>query len=225
MAVAKRILLVGHDEGLRQSLAELLMSNPQCAIFESASGIAAFGLAMTEPFDVVVMDDDLPDRSGREVCRDWRDEGLTTPVMLLTQADRAGEAADSGADEILIKPFRLNGLLARLEYLTRGPGTGPALTIGRYTLHPDARLLVESGNGRQLRLTEKEAAILGYLHQAAGQVVGRETLLGAVWGYNSGTATHTVETHIYRLRQKIEPNPSHNRILVTEHGGYRLVTS
>ena len=87
----------------------------------------------------------------------------------------------------------------------------------------DSKLLVNEQTSRKIRLTEKETAILKYLYRAGDRVVGRDTLLGEVWGYNAGVTTHTLETHVYRLRQKIERDPSQAEILVTEPGGYRLV--
>jgi DNA-binding response OmpR family regulator len=96
------------------------------------------------------------------------------------------------------------------------------LTIGPYTFRPSAKLLTDDGGRRKVRLTEKEAAILKFLYRA-GRVIGRDTLLGEVWGYNAAVTTHTLETHVYRLRQKIERDPTHAEILVTEPGGYRLL--
>ena len=95
------------------------------------------------------------------------------------------------------------------------------LTIGPYTFRPSAKLMTDTGGKKKVRLTEKEAAILKFLYRA-GRVIGRDTLLGEVWGYNAGVTTHTLETHVYRLRQKIERDPAHAEILVTEPGGYRL---
>ncbi len=95
-------------------------------------------------------------------------------------------------------------------------------TIGPYTFKPSSKILVHQDQSK-IRLTEKETAILKYLYRASDQVVGRDVLLHEVWGYNSGVTTHTLETHIYRLRQKIEREPSNAEILVTETGGYKLV--
>jgi DNA-binding response OmpR family regulator len=96
-------------------------------------------------------------------------------------------------------------------------------TIGRFTFRPSQKVLVEDANKRKIHLTEKETAILKYLYRTGGQVVGREKLLVEVWGFNAAVTTHTLETHVYRLRQKIEKDPSRAEILITEQGGYRLV--
>lgn len=93
--------------------------------------------------------------------------------------------------------------------------------IGRYTFRPSAKVLLEA-DGKKIRLTEKETNILKFLYRS-GETVARETLLHEVWGYNRAVTTHTLETHIYRLRQKIEEKPGQAQILITESGGYRLV--
>ncbi|MBT5494999.1 MAG: winged helix-turn-helix domain-containing protein, partial [Alphaproteobacteria bacterium] len=92
-----------------------------------------------------------------------------------------------------------------------------------YTCKPSVKMLIEDASEKKVRLTEKETSILKFLYRAGDKVVGRDTLLGKVWGYNAGVTTHTLETHVYRLRQKIELDPSNAEILVTEPGGYRLV--
>lgn len=121
----------------------------------------------------------------------------------------------------LTRPVRPGVLLARVEEALRQPQPVPA-RIGPWHFDPAARLL-EDAAGRRVRLTDKETAILAHLRQAGG-VVGRDALLAEVWGYSSAVTTHTLETHIYRLRRKIEADPAHAALLVTEGGGYRLVT-
>jgi DNA-binding response OmpR family regulator len=106
--------------------------------------------------------------------------------------------------------------------LRQGNGADAVLTIGPYAFQPASRLLRDPIGKRQVRLTDKEAAILQFLHRA-GKAIGRDTLLGEVWGYNAGVTTHTLETHVYRLRRKIERDPANAEILVTEPGGYRLL--
>ena len=96
-------------------------------------------------------------------------------------------------------------------------------TVGPYLFRPAAKLLLEPARGRKVRLTDKECGILKFLYRAGGRPVPRQALLNEVWGYNSAVTTHTLETHIYRLRQKIEPDPANARLVVTESGGYRLV--
>ena len=149
------------------------------------------------------------------------------PIIMLTGSDAETDVVrglDSGANDYIAKPFRLNELLARLRAQLRifENSEDAVFTIGPYTFRPSAKLLQDPAKNRRIRLTEKEAAILKYLYRAGGRPVGRQILLNEVWGYNSAVTTHTLETHIYRLRQKIEPDPANACLLVTEGGGYRL---
>ena len=132
---------------------------------------------------------------------------------------------ESGANDYITKPFRLGVLVARIRAQLRQheQSEDAVFTIGPYTFRPAAKLLINVEGGGKVRLTEKETAILKYLYRTGPKVVARDTLLAEVWGYNAGVTTHTLETHIYRLRQKIESNPSEAVLLVTEPGGYRLV--
>ena len=132
---------------------------------------------------------------------------------------------DSGANDYIPKPFRLGVLLARLRAQLRQFELSDDATfpIGPYTFRPSAKMLLNADSNRKIHLTEKETAILKYLYRMGDRPVTREVLLDEVWGYNAGVTTHTLETHIYRLRQKIEPEPTNAKILVTEPGGYRLV--
>ena len=165
---------------------------------------------------------------GRELCRLMRRAGVKSPVIMLTAMDSDADTIlglDSGANDYVSKPFRLGILLARLRAQLRQheQSEDAVFTIGPYSFRPAAKLLVHGESQQKVRLTEKETAILKYLYRAGDKTVGRDQLLGEVWGYNAGVTTHTLETHVYRLRQKIEADPSNAEILVTEPGGYRLV--
>jgi DNA-binding response OmpR family regulator len=224
----KRILLVDDDLPLRQSLAEQLRLHEEFATAEAESGAAAIELCKKERFDAIILDVGLPDIDGREVCRVLRCIGVNAPVIMLTGADTDADAIlglDSGANDYVTKPFRMGVLLARIRAQLRQHEQSEDATfvIGPYSFRPSVKLLLDPASNRKVRLTEKETAILKYLYRAGERAVGRDTLLGEVWGYNAGVTTHTLETHIYRLRQKIERDPSHAEILVTEPGGYRLV--
>jgi DNA-binding response OmpR family regulator len=227
-AALRRLLLVDDDKALRQSLAEQLRLVEQFDCREAETGRGALDLAGKERFDAVLLDIGLPDMDGREVCRLMRRSGVTSPIIMLTAADSDADTIlglDSGANDYIAKPFRMGVLLARLRAQLRQHehSEDAVFTIGPYSFRPSAKTLVEQATRRKVRLTEKEAAILKYLYRSGQRVIGRETLLGEVWGYNAGVTTHTLETHVYRLRQKIERNPSRAEILVTEPGGYRLV--
>jgi DNA-binding response OmpR family regulator len=225
---SKRILLVDDDLPLRQSLAEQLRLHEEFAAAEAESGAAAIDLCKKERFDAIILDVGLPDMDGREVCRVLRRNGVSAPVIMLTGADTDADAIlglDSGANDYVTKPFRIGVLLARIRAQLRQheQSEDATFTIGPYSFRPSVKLLLNATTSKKVRLTEKETAILKYLYRAGERAVGRDTLLGEVWGYNAGVTTHTLETHIYRLRQKIERDPSHAEILVTEPGGYRLV--
>jgi DNA-binding response OmpR family regulator len=229
MSGPRPILIVDDDPALRATLSEQLALEGEFAPVEAADAAAAEGFLMAEGarFDAVLLDVGLPDGDGREFCARMRRRGFRPPILMLTGSD--GEAdivrgLDAGANDYIAKPFRLNELLARLRAQLRVfDNTEDAVfEIGPYTFRPASKLLTDGARGRKIRLTEKEAAILKFLYRAGGRAVGRQVLLNEVWGYNNSVTTHTLETHIYRLRQKIEPDPTSVRLLITEGGGYRL---
>ncbi len=227
MSTSKRILLVDDDQALRASLTEQLNMHEEFDVTESASGSEAMERAKNDRFDLVLLDIGLPDLDGREVCRMMRRAGVNIPIIMLTGADSDSDTIlglDSGANDYVTKPFRLNVLLARVRAQLRQheQSEDATFTIGHYSFRPSAKMLLTGEDKRKIRLTEKEAAILKYLCRAGNKVVARDVLLAEVWGYNAGVTTHTLETHIYRLRQKIELDPSNATLLVTEPGGYRL---
>lgn len=225
MAPQKRILLVDDDATLRQSLAEQL--TPEFEAVQVGAGTAALEAMRAGRFDAVLLDVGLPDLDGRDVCRQMREQGARMPIIMLTAAAADNDAItglDAGANDYITKPFRLGVLVARLHAQLRSheASTDAVFAIGPFTFHPTAKMLVENGSRKKVRLTEKEVAILRFLYRAGDQPVSRERLLGEVWGYNAGVNTHTLETHVYRLRQKIERDPARAEILVTAPGGYRL---
>ena len=192
-------------------------------------GTAAEGLekAKLAHYDAILLDIGLPDMDGRELCKLMRRQGVRSPVIMLTAADLDADTIlglELGANDYVTKPFRINVLLARLRaHLRQHERSEDAvMTIGPYEFHPAAKMLVEKGGKKKIRLTDKEASILKYLFRAGDRPVARDVLLNEVWGYNAGVTTHTLETHIYRLRQKIEKDPASAAILITDRGGYRL---
>jgi DNA-binding response OmpR family regulator len=228
MRAGRRILIVDDDAALRQSLAEQLELNEEFVCVECETAAQALETVRSERFDTIVLDVGLPDMDGRELCRLLRRAGVLVPIVMLTGADSEADTIlglESGADDYVTKPFRLSVLLARLRaHLRQSEYSDDAVfAIGPYTFRPGAKLLTDRSGRRRVRLTEKETAILKYLYRAGDRAIGRDTLLGEVWGYNAGVTTHTLETHVYRLRQKIERDPTRAEILVTEPGGYRLV--
>ena len=228
MRTGRRVLIVDDDAALRQSLAEQLEINNEFLTVGCGNAAEALAIAEEQHFDAILLDVGLPDMDGRELCKRLRSRGISAPIMMLTASDTDTDTIlglASGADDYVTKPFRLSVLLARLRaHLRQSEHSDDAvLTIGPYSFRPGAKLLTDVGGRKKVRLTEKETAILKYLYRAGDRVIGRDTLLGEVWGYNAGVTTHTLETHVYRLRQKIERDPGAAEILVTEPGGYRLV--
>ena len=227
MSGGKRILIVDDDEPFLQMLAEQLQLHEEFATDCATSGAQALERVKTGYFDVIILDVGLADIDGREVCRLMRRAGVKSPIIMLTGADTDADTIlglDSGANDYITKPFRLGVLLARLRaHIRQHERSDDAVfAIGPYTFQPSAKLLLDEARRKKIRLTDKETAILKYLYRTGDKVVSREVLLDEVWGYNAGVTTHTLETHVYRLRQKIERDPANARILVTEPGGYRL---
>jgi len=223
----KKILLIDDDDDLREGLAEQLALHEEFEPIQAETASQGIEMAREHGLDMILLDVGLPDIDGREACRMMRKAGVKLPIIMLTGADTDADAIlglESGANDYVTKPFRFGVLLARMRaHLRQHEQSEDAVfQIGPYTFKPAAKLLVRDANGSKLRLTEKETSILKYLYRSAGKAVGREELLNEVWGYNAGVTTHTLETHIYRLRQKMEDEPSDARILVTEPGGYKL---
>jgi DNA-binding response OmpR family regulator len=227
MTNGKRLLLVDDDHALREMLGDQLALHEEFAIDTAGSAERALQCVEQNYYDVIILDIGLPDMDGRELCRLMRRGGVKAPIIMLTAADGDAETIlglDSGANDYVTKPFRLGVLLARIRaHIRQHERSDDAVfTIGPYSFQPSAKLLIDDRTARKIRLTDKEAAILKYLYRVGNRVVSRSVLLDEVWGYNSGVTTHTLETHVYRLRQKIEPDRAQATLLITESGGYRL---
>lgn len=228
MAQMKKILLVDDDDDLREALSEQLVMTEDFDVFEADDGASALVKAKEGLYDLVILDVGLPDTDGRELCRVMRKLGVKCPVLMLTGHDSDSDTIlglDAGANDYVTKPFKFPVLLARIraQLRTHEQSEDAVFQLGPYTFKPAQKLLV-TAEDKKVRLTEKETNILKFLYRAPDGVVPRDVLLHEVWGYNAGVTTHTLETHIYRLRQKIEPDPTNARLLVTESGGYRLVS-
>ena len=227
MANLKKILLVDDDEDLREALSEQLFMTEDFDVFEAGSGAEAIEKVKAGLYDLVILDVGLPDTDGRELCRVMRKTGVKCPILMLTGHDTDADTIldlDAGANDYVTKPFKFPVLVARIRGQLRQheQSEHAVFQLGPYTFKPAMKLLMDDSE-RKIRLTEKETNILKFLYRASEGVVARDVLLHEVWGYNAGVTTHTLETHIYRLRQKIEPDPGNARLLVTESGGYRLV--
>lgn len=208
-----RILLAESDDVLRASLAEQLQHEGYDVVVARDEAQARAALAGGAVAFAIIAHP-LGTADGDRLAADLRNLGLSCPVLLLTETDA------QTSQESLARPFRISALLARVHALsTHHAGGDSNVRIGPYTFHPSAKLL--QAGARKVRLTEKETNILKFLHASAG-IVPRDILLHEVWGYGPAVATHTLETHIYRLRKKIEEDPGKAQILLTEGGGYRL---
>ncbi len=226
MSNVKKILMVDDDEDLREALADQLVLTEDFDVFEAEDGASGLERAKEALYDLVLLDVGLPDMDGRELCRLMRKQGVKCPIVMLTGHDTDADTIlglDAGANDYVSKPFKFPVLLARIRAQLRQheQSEDAVFNLGPYTFKPAAKMLLTEDE-KKIRLTEKETNILKFLYRAQDGVVARDVLLHEVWGYNAGVTTHTLETHIYRLRQKIEPDPSNARLLVTESGGYRL---
>jgi DNA-binding response OmpR family regulator len=222
----KTILVVDDDEDLRAALAEQIDLEDEFRSVQAATGETGIAAALGERPDLILLDVDLPDMDGHTVCKRMREAGVRNPVIMLTAASADADTIkglESGANDYVTKPFRFAVLAARIRAQLRSheQSEDAVCRIRPYERRPAAKLLIDEKQ-KKIRLTEKETSILKYLYRAGAQAVSREELLAEVWGYNAGVTTHTLETHIYRLRQKIEPDPGAAKLLLTEAGGYRL---
>jgi len=232
MAVKKKVLLVDDDTVLREELVAQFALYDEFDTVDVSTGTEGLAAAKAQTFDMILLDVDMPDMQGTEVAQLIRAAGVATPIVMLT--GNTGDSDEilglnSGANDYVTKPFRFSVLLARLRAHLRSfeQSEDAVFTIGPYQFKPAAKTLTppEDSSGRavrNIRLTEKETNILKYLYRAGGKAVAREELLEEVWGYNSGVTTHTLETHVYRLRQKIEPEKGVASLLLTQPGGYSL---
>ena len=223
----RTILLVDDDNDLRETLVEQLSLHEEFTLAEAETATKGIQAARSGQVDLLIMDVGLPDMDGREAVKLLRKGGFKAPVIMLTGHDTDSDTIlglEAGANDYVTKPFRFAVLLARIRAQLRQHEQSEDATfgVGPYLFKPSQKLLTTE-DGKKIRLTEKEAAIIRYLYRAGQKVVTRDVLLEEVWGYNSGVTTHTLETHVYRLRQKIERDPSSAEILVTENGGYKII--
>jgi DNA-binding response OmpR family regulator len=223
----RTILIVDDDNDLRGTLVEQLALHEEFDVLDEATAAKGMAAVRAGMVDLLIMDVGLPDMDGREAVKLLRKGGYKAPIIMLTGHDTDSDTIlglEAGANDYVTKPFRFAVLLARIRAQLRQheQSEDATFSVGPYIFKPSQKLLLDQ-KGAKVRLTEKEASIIKYLYRAGEKVVTRDVLLEEVWGYNSGVTTHTLETHVYRLRQKIERDPSNAEILVTESGGYKLV--
>jgi DNA-binding response OmpR family regulator len=225
------ILVADPDPVIRERVAATIAATEEMQPVQAGSVSLAtvFALGRDPAIGAILMGLDFADESGIEFCQRLRRQGVRLPILLM--ARHPGEqdivdCLDAGANDVIALPHRPAELVARLRAHLRCHAwcDDVSLPLGPYIFRPAQRLLQETGSQRRIRLTDKEAAVLKFLHRAGGEPVGRRALLREVWGYAPGASTHTVETHIYRLRRKIEPDATRTQLLMNDGGGYRLVT-
>ena len=224
MSSSTKILLVNSDKDLSEALIYQLSLNDKYQITESGED-NVFTQINNNSFNIVIINSQPSKLNGHNVAKKLRTGGFKNPIiMLITQsnASNVDNKLTIEANEYIIKPFKYPALLKSIELQLRqfGKTEDTQHNIGSYVFKPNSKVL-ESEN-KSIRLTEKENDILNFLYQNLEIIVSREILLHEVWGYNSKVTTHTLETHIYRLRQKIEIDPANACFLITETGGYRL---
>jgi DNA-binding response OmpR family regulator len=232
MAANRRhsILVVEDDKAMRDELAELLGFDDEFEAHMAAAYRPALDILAERHVDLILLDVGLPGIDGRQACRNLRQRGHATPIIMLT--GQSGEAEtilglECGANDYVHKPYRAGELLARIRVQLRSHelSRDAVFALGPYTFRPAVNALVGASGEVKVRLTDRETALLRHLYQAGGERVSRETLLKDVFGMNPFADTHTLETHIYRLRRKLEPGRGRPSLLRTERGGYRLVVS
>ena len=229
MQAMRPILIVEDDADLRETVADHLMDDGGFTPI-GAGSLAEAGIHLDVPdarFDAMILDVALPDGDGCDFCAKLRRIGNQMPVIMLTGCAEEGDIVrglNAGASDYVAKPFRAAELIARLRTQLRILENSEDATfdIGPFAFRPARKMLLEPSRNSRIRLTDKETRILKFLYRAGSRPVARQVLLNEVWGYNAAVTTHTLETHIYRLRQKMEPSPGAPSILTTEPQGYRL---
>ena len=226
MNPSKKILLINNDKDLGEVLAFQLTLDKKYEIVETSGETSAFSQISNNFCDLVIVNSQSSALNGYNLIKSLRLAGFKKPIIMLINQNNNLDIADDQnrkADEYINKPFRYPVLLKSIETQLHKfkKSENTKYSIGNYIFKPKSKIL-ESNKKRSIRLTEKENNILKFLYKHIGNIVSRETLLHEVWGYNSKVTTHTLETHIYRLRQKIEDDPSEACLLITETGGYKL---
>ena len=222
------ILVIEDDPSILRGLADNLKFESY-EVLTAADGETGYRLIRESKPDLIILDLMLPKMSGYELCRKARGEGVTTPILMLTargeEADRV-LGLDLGADDYVTKPFSVRELLARVRALLRRAQPPKALPdeLRFDDVEVDFRSYDARKGGRPLEMTRKEFQLLRALAARAGEVATRDELLNEVWGYENYPTTRTVDAHIVRLRQKLEPVPEEPRYILTVHGvGYKFV--
>ena len=212
---------------LKELLLDQLQKQGEYLLEESLSVTEAISLIVKEHFDCILIDSSLADVSLSNLCKNIRQEGVRSPIILVAEElgeDVAIVALDEGANDYVLKPFKINVLVAKIRSNIRQfeQSEFAILRFGRFSFKPGDKILLNNSSKEEVRLTDKETAIIKLLYLSGGEVVTRATLLEEVWGYNTTLTTHTLETHIYRIRQKVGNASSGQDFIATESEGYRM---
>jgi two-component system, OmpR family, alkaline phosphatase synthesis response regulator PhoP len=223
-----RVLLVEDEPGLQLTLSDRLVAEGYL-VETAGDGDTAIRRGGGEPFDLIVLDVMLPGRDGFEVARSLRQQGVMTPILMLTARSQVVDRVVGlklGADDYLTKPFDTMELLARLEALLRRAPASSGVALERYQFGEvtvDVRKAEVTKGGDPLELSAKEFQLLRYFIENRGTTLSREKLLQDVWGYTAMPSTRTVDVHVAWLRQKLEPNSRVPQFILTVHGmGYNF---
>jgi two-component system alkaline phosphatase synthesis response regulator PhoP len=221
----RSVLLVEDEPGLRMTLSDRIRDEGY-DVETAANGVEGFEKASNNCFDLIILDVMLPRRNGFDVCRDLREGGTKTPILMLTARSQTFDKVVGlkiGADDYLAKPFEMAELLARVEALLRRPVLRDTAVYQFGPIRFDARRAEVRRDGKLLLLSAREFQLLRYFVEHRGETVPRDELLRVVWGYKSAPSTRTVDVHVAWLRQKLEADPKQPRWIVTVHGlGYRF---
>ena len=221
-----KIITIEDDQHLLETLIDQLSLEDDFDVHGAPNLAQGRDIIKQHDPDLVLLDVMLPDGDGRDMCRWIRGEGYAMPILMLTGQDSEADTIDgleSGANDYIAKPLRLGELLARIRlHLKQYQNQENArIKIGAFHFIQGHKTLSHRDTGKTLNLTEKETAIIKYLLKKNGQVTPKAELLEEVWGYGDQISTHTLETHIYRLRQKIN-YVDDTPFIVTKDNGYQL---
>ncbi len=227
MQQVRRLLIIEESKELLSILKDQLTLTGEFNLYTCRAPQKAFDIIKEQNIEIILFSHKGYEQETLDLLKSWREKGVSIPILVITNMQNDSEAIkllDAGANDYLSRPFRMTLLVARLRAHLRqyDRSCDAILTIGPYYFHQNNGILVAQDTEEQIRLTDKEASILRHLYYAFPDVIKRNKLLDDVWGYTESISTHTLETHIYRLRQKIEPDPKNASILITESRGYRL---
>jgi DNA-binding response OmpR family regulator len=220
------ILVIDDDESLRDTIGVLLEQEGFRAVL-AGDGRTGYEQALALKPDLVLVDLRLPGMNGMEVCRQLRASGLSTPVIVLSAV---GDEIDKvlllelGADDYIVKPFGTRELLARIRAVLRRTGPERTRTVNFDETEVDLEHRIVRRRGEEVKFTPAEYNLLTFFLQNPNRPLTRDMILNSVWGYESYPNTRTVDAHVVRLRQKLEPEPNTPRHFLTVHGvGYRFI--